>query len=85
MDMIHIGLFEGIGGFSIAAHEMGWQTKVTCEFNPFCQKVLRYWFPDAYHHSDIKDLTYEKINEELKNIRGTRQRTDDIVLTGGFP
>jgi site-specific DNA-cytosine methylase len=37
--MIHIGLFEGIGGFSLAVQWMGWKTLVTCEINPFGQNV----------------------------------------------
>ncbi len=83
--MIHIGLFEGIGGFSIAARTAGWKTLVTCEIEPFCQRVLKYHFPNAYHHGDIKTLTYETINAELSNRYGSGWRNEPIVLTGGFP
>ncbi len=83
--MIHIGLFEGIGGFSLAASWMGWETYATCEINPFAQRVLNHYWPKAYHHGDIKTLSYTKINEELSKRFGTRWRADDIVLTGGFP
>lgn len=83
--MIHIGLFEGIGGFSLAAKWMGWDTLVTCEINPFCQKILNYHFPEAYHHGDIHTLTYDTINIKLSKRYGTHWRNGDIVLTGGFP
>lgn len=80
-----ISLFSGIGGFEIAAEWMGWENIVSSEINPFCRKILQYYWPNCYHHDDIHTLTYEKINEELKNRLGTRWRTNDIVLTGGFP
>jgi DNA (cytosine-5)-methyltransferase 1 len=83
--MIHIGLFEGIGGFSIAAKEMGWKTYATSEIGDFQRKVLQYHFPDAYHHTDIHSLTYDKLNDELINRFSKQWRSDDIVLTGGFP
>ena len=80
-----ISLFSGIGGFELAAEWMGWDNIVSCEINPFGQKVLKHYWPNAYHHDDVKTLTYNIINEKLTEIRGTRWRTDDIVLVGGFP
>jgi DNA (cytosine-5)-methyltransferase 1 len=38
----HIGLFEGIGGFSYAAKKVGWKTIAWCEWNEFGQKVLKH-------------------------------------------
>lgn len=83
--MIHIGLFEGIGGFSLAAKWMGWETYATCEIADFPNTVLKHYFPNAYHHRDIHDLTYETINNKLSNLYGTHWRNDDIIVTGGFP
>jgi DNA (cytosine-5)-methyltransferase 1 len=83
--LIHIGLFEGIGGFSLAANWMGWKTVATCEINPFCQKVLNNYWPESYHHGDIHTLNYETINVELIKRFGTHWRNDDIIVTGGFP
>ena len=83
--MIHIGLFEGIGGFSLTAKWMGWETMLTCEIDKFCNKVLNYYWPNAYHHGDIHTLTYETINFELSKRFGTHWRNRDIILTGGFP
>ena len=83
--MLHISLFSGIGGFDLASEWMGWQNIASCEINPFGRKVLEYYWPNAYHHDDIKTLTYEKINEELTARFGHNWRSDDIILTGGFP
>ena len=83
--VIHIGLFEGIGGFSLAARWMGWETLATCEIAEFPQKVLRHHFPNAYHHDDIHTLTYETINTELTRRFGSHWRNDDVIVTGGFP
>jgi site-specific DNA-cytosine methylase len=80
-----ISVFSGIGGFELAAEWMGWENIVSCEINPFGRKILEYYWPNAYHHDDIKTLTYDKINEELTKRKGSRWKTDDIVFVGGFP
>ena len=83
--MIHIGLFEGIGGFSFAAKLAGWETLASCEINPFGQHVLKHYWPGAYHHGDIKTLTYDTINAELSSRYGTDWRKEPVIITGGFP
>ena len=83
--MKHISLFSGIGGFDLASEWMGWQNVASCEINSFGNKVLQYYWPQAYHHDDIKTLTYEKLNQELTTRFGADWRSDDIILTGGFP
>ena len=83
--MIHISLFSGIGGFEIAAEWMEWRNLVSCDINEFGNKVRKYYWPDGYCHTDIKTLTYQKINSELSARFGTGWRDDDIILTGGFP
>jgi DNA (cytosine-5)-methyltransferase 1 len=80
-----ISLFSGIGGFELAAEWMGWEPIVSCEINPFGRQVLKYYWPEAYHHDDIHTLTYERIDEQLKKRYGNEWRTDEIILTGGFP
>ncbi len=54
----HLGLFEGIGGFSLSIRWMGWKTKAWSEIDPFCQQVLNKNFPEAHGFGDIKKLTY---------------------------
>ena len=71
--MNHIGLFEGIGGFSLAAREVGWQTIAWCEINDFCKTVLSYHFPKAKKHDDIRKTDF------------TIYRGKCDILTGGFP
>jgi site-specific DNA-cytosine methylase len=69
----HIGLFEGIGGFSLAGHWAGWQTIAWCEWAAFPSKVLKYHFPNADQLTDITNADF------------TIYRGQCDVLTGGFP
>lgn len=71
--MTHIGLFEGIGGFSLAARWAGWQTPVMVEWNPYCQAVLKKNFPDAVIFGDIHEFD------------GRPYAGQFDILTGGFP
>lgn len=73
MTLRHIGLFEGIGGFSLAARWMAWETIAWCEWNEFGQRVLKYHFPKAEGHGDITTTDF----------RPYRGKCD--ILTGGFP
>jgi DNA (cytosine-5)-methyltransferase 1 len=83
--MIHFSLFSGIGGFDLASEWAGWKNYLSCEINEFGNKVLNYYWPEAYHHTDIKTLTYDTINAELSKRFGTDWRNDDIIISGGFP
>lgn len=71
--MKHLGLFEGIGGFSLAARWMGWETIAWVEIDKFCQKVLKKNFPNAKGYGDIKEFD------------GSAYRGTVDILTGGFP
>ena len=71
--MNHLGLFEGIGGFSLAARWMGWNTVAWVEIDPFCQKVLKKNFPDAKGYGDIREFD------------GNAYKGKIDILTGGFP
>lgn len=69
-----LDLFAGIGGFSLAAHWMGWTTTAFVERDKFCQRVLRKNFgQDIEIHDDITTFSG-------KPFRG---RVD--IITGGFP
>lgn len=70
IELTHGGLFEGIGGFSLAARWAGIKTVWQVENNEWCTKLLNKHFPEAEKHGDIK---------ETRNLR-----TVDII-TGGFP
>jgi len=72
MDLTHIDLFSGIGGFALAAQRAGFQTEVFCEKDKFCQKVLKK------HWSKIP------IIPDIRDPDGTKCR-EAAILTGGFP
>jgi len=82
--MIHFSLFSGIGGFDLAAEWMGWDNYLSCEIEDFPNQVLNHYWPEAYHHRDIKNLDYDTIQNELTRRFG-EWRTKPVVLTGGFP
>ena len=82
--MIHIGLFDGIGGFGMAAAWCGIETVVSCEIGAFGSDVLASLFPAAYHHKDIRTLTKTIIDERLIPRFGVDYGRCTI-LTGGFP
>ena len=51
----HCGLFEGIGGFTKAAEQVGGiQTTQFVEINPDAQTILRDHFPHIPIHDDIR-------------------------------
>jgi DNA (cytosine-5)-methyltransferase 1 len=69
----HGSLFSGIGGFDLAAEWMGWANIFHCEFNPFCQRVLKHYFPKVINHEDIRTTDF------------TIYKGSIDILTGGFP
>lgn len=69
----HGSLFSGIGGFDLAAEWMGWNNVFHCEIDPFCRKVLHYYWPNSISYEDIR-------NTDFTVHRGTID-----ILTGGFP
>ena len=71
--MRHGSLFSGIGGFDLAAQWMGWENVFHCEWNPFGQRVLKYYWPKAKSYNDITQTDF------------TIHRGSIDILTGGFP
>ena len=71
--MTHGSLFSGIGGFDLAAEWMGWENKFHCEWNPFGQKVLHHYWPNAEQFTDIKKSNFTNYANKID------------ILTGGFP
>lgn len=71
--MRHGALFNGIGGFQIAAEWMGWENVMSCEIDEFCSKVTKYYWPNCLQYGDIK----------LTDFSIWRGKID--ILTGGFP
>jgi DNA (cytosine-5)-methyltransferase 1 len=71
--MKHGSLFSGIGGFDLAAEWAGWENVFHCEWNPFGQKVLKHYWPNAESFNDINTSDFTKYANKLD------------ILTGGFP
>lgn len=69
----HGSLFSGIGGFDLAAEWAGWQNVFHCEWNPFGQRVLQHYWPNAESFNDITKSDFTKY-----------EHTVDII-SGGFP
>lgn len=73
MKKTHIGLYEGIGGFSIAAEALGYETVAWCEWSAFCQTALKYHFPNAKGFGDITNSDFSEYEGQIN------------LLTAGFP
>ena len=71
--MNHGSLFSGIGGFDLAAEWAGWENIFHCEWNPFGQKVLNHYWPNAESFTDITKTDFTKYANKID------------ILTGGFP
>lgn len=80
MKAVHVSTFSGIGGFDLAAEAVGWENIAHCEINPFGQRVLKHYWPEALAFSDITKIG----NEEAQQIR-KRAGTAPIIFSGGFP
>jgi DNA (cytosine-5)-methyltransferase 1 len=62
-----------MGGFDLAAEWMGWNNVAHCEWNPFCQQILKYYWPKAISYEDITKTDFTKFRNTID------------VLSGGFP
>tara|TARA_R110002126_G_scaffold73328_1_gene182921 strand:+ start:817 stop:1719 length:903 start_codon:yes stop_codon:yes gene_type:complete len=71
--MTHGSLFSGIGGFDLASKWMGWENVFHCEYDPFCQKVLKHHFPNS------------KLYEDVRTFDATDYAGRIDLLSGGFP
>ena len=71
--MRHGSLFSGIGGFDLASEWMGWENVFHCEWNPFGQKVLNYYWPKAISYHDITKTNFSIHRGQID------------IITGGFP
>lgn len=71
--MKHGSLFSGGGGFDLAAQMAGFTNVFHCEKDPFCQRILKYYWPHADSHPDIKEFNAHEYAGQID------------ILTGGFP
>lgn len=71
--MRHGSLFSGVGGFDLASEWMGWKNVFHCEWNPFGQKVLNYYWPKTISYHDITKTDFSIHRGQID------------IITGGFP
>lgn len=71
--MKHLALFNGIGGFQLAAYLVGWENVAHVEIDEWCNRVVKQHFPESESHTDIK------------NFNGTKYKGTIDIITGGFP
>jgi len=68
--MTHGSLFSGIGGFDYAASLLNWTNTFQCEIDSFCQKVLKYHFPNTIQYDDIKKTDFSRHKGAIDVISG---------------
>lgn len=83
-DLVMISLFDGIGGFPLAAQMNGIKTAVVVEIDKAAAGVTADHFPDAIHFSDITEVTGDGLVKALI-AAGVDLSTVRVVLSGGWP
>ena len=74
----HLDLFSGIGGFSLGLEATGgFETVAFCDYDSYCQKILRKHWPWVTIYDDIKELNHEKLN--------SNGHIKIDIITGGYP
>jgi DNA (cytosine-5)-methyltransferase 1 len=71
--MTHASLCSGIGAAELAATWTGWENAFLCENDPFCRRVLNYWFNKSKIYGDIRETDFTEWCGRID------------VLTAGFP
>ena len=74
----HLDLFSGIGGFSLGLERSGLvETAAFCDWEPYCQQVLKKHWPDVPVYGNIKELNYDRLKAD---------GIDSVdIITGGYP
>lgn len=68
--MRHFDTFSGYGGFTIPAHELGWETIGFSEIDRYANAVLAYNFPGVKNYGDISKIDFRQFNGEVDIITG---------------
>ena len=72
-EYVHASFCTGIGACELAAMWMGWRNAFSCEIDPFCHQVLKYYYPHIKHYGNI-------FGTDFSEWRGRVN-----VITAGFP
>lgn len=69
MKPTHLDLFSGIGGFTIAAQNAGFETIGFSEIEPYACKILKQHWPNVTNYGDVRTIPTVRCD----------------LITGGFP
>jgi len=91
--LLHLDLFSGIGGFSLALDNVYGKENVKhifCDNEPFAQAILKKHWPESKSYSDIRTLTANAEIERMERTSGEKSSNAEYprridLLTGGFP
>ena len=70
---VHTSFCTGIGACELAAMWMGWRNAFSCEIDPFCHQVLKYYYPHIKHYENIFGTDFSEWRGKID------------ILTAGFP
>lgn len=68
--MNHLSLFNGIGGFQLSAHWMGWNNVAHVEIVNRCNEIIKIIFPESQCLNDIKEVHGKHITKTIDIISG---------------
>jgi DNA (cytosine-5)-methyltransferase 1 len=82
-------LFSGVGGWSVASDEMGWETAFMCEWDENKQYVLKTLWPKSEIYGDITKTDFKKWRGIIDiltastpcqpfSLAGKREGSDDV-------
>ncbi len=89
--MKHIDLFSGIGGFALAVDTVWPKSEhIFCDYDKFCQQVLRKHWPKSKIYEDIKTFADTRSEEQRGLPKGSWESLPEAwsscdIITGGFP
>lgn len=72
-EYVHTSFCTGIGACELAAMWMGWRNAFSCEIDPFCHQVLKYYYPHIKHYENIFGTDFSEWRGKID------------ILTAGFP
>lgn len=72
-EYVHASFCTGIAACELASTWMGWTNAFSCEIDPFCHQVLKYYYPHIKHYENIFGTDFSEWRGKID------------ILTAGFP
>lgn len=63
MRPLHLDLFTGIAGATLAAEACGWETAAFSEILPWKNSILKYHWPEVPNLQDIRTITRQSLSD----------------------